>query len=209
LAYMLQGKYAQAEENFLYRFQELGKYTTGYVLVEYVRFALNYVLSGNTTQCRKYLEDAHVFFEQETRPRAKWEYLSQVAEVYRLLGELEPAKTACHQSLEGFLTNAEDPEDLVDVAEVRLVMGKILVDMGAYQDALDYLDKAKTAFEICQHYALGETLLYLGKAYQGLGGAVFLRQVKEHVTQALAEFQRLELRHKEREAEDMLKRLTP
>ncbi len=33
---------------------------------------------------------------------------------------------------------------------------------------MSYLDKA--AFEICGHYALGETLLYLGKAHQGLGG---------------------------------------
>ncbi len=53
---------------------------------------------------------------------------------------------------------------------------------------MSYLDKA--AFEICGHYALGETLLYLGKAHQGLGGAVFLNQDKEYVNNAFAEFQR-------------------
>ena len=65
---------------------------------------------------------------------------------------------------------------------------------------LDNLDKAKAALEICGYYALGETLLYLGKVHQGLGGPVFLKQTREYVTNALAEFQRLELYHKEREA---------
>ncbi len=65
--------------------------------------------------------------------------------------------------------------------------------------------KAKAVFEICGHYAPGETLLYLGKAHQGLGGAVFLNQAKEHVNNARAEFQRLELHHKEREAKEILR----
>jgi hypothetical protein len=59
-------------------------------------------------------------------------------------------------------------------------MGKIMVDMGDYREAITYLDKAKAAFEICGHYALGKTLLYLGKANQGLEGAVFLNQAKEN-----------------------------
>jgi len=53
----------------------------------------------------------------------------------------------------------------------------------------------------------GETLLYLGKAYQGLGGAVSLRQAKEYVANALAEFRRLELHHKAREVEEVLRTL--
>ena len=79
-------------------------------------------------------------------------------------------------------------------------MGKILVD----QDGIEYLEKARAAFEICQHYALGETLLYLGKAHVGLGGVILRRQGKEYVTQALAEFERLELAHKASEARELL-----
>jgi tetratricopeptide (TPR) repeat protein len=105
------------------------------------------------------------------------------------------------------LTYAEDPEELVYVAEARLIMGKILVDIGEYREAITYLDKAKAAFEICGHYALGETLLYLGKAHQGLGGTVFLTQAREYVTSAIAEFQRLELFHKEKEAQEVLEKL--
>ena len=86
-------------------------------------------------------------------------------------------------------------------------MGKILVDMEEHQDAIEYLEKAKTAFDICQHYALGETLLYLGKAHVGLGGVILRRQGKEYVTQALAEFERLELQHKASEARELLKEL--
>jgi len=52
-----------------------------------------------------------------------------------------------------------------------------------------------------------ETLLSLGKAHVGLGGVIFRRQGKEYVTQALAEFERLELRHKASEARELLKEL--
>jgi len=52
-----------------------------------------------------------------------------------------------------------------------------------------------------------ETLLSLGKAHVGLGGVIFRRQGKECVTQALAEFERLELRHKASEARELLKEL--
>ena len=134
-------------------------------------------------------------------------YLYSLAEIYRILQEKEPAKSACKESLDWFLANAEDPEDLVVVAEARLIMGKILVDMEEHQEAILYLEKAKAAFEICQHYALGETLLYLGKAHVGLGGVILRRQGKEYVTQALAEFERLELAHKTQEARDILKAL--
>jgi len=85
-------------------------------------------------------------------------------------------------------------------------MGKILVDMQNYQEALQYLDKARNAFAICGHYNLGETLLYMGKAYQGLG-PFFFPQAKEHVTRAIAEFQRVELHHKEQEAQEVLNTL--
>jgi len=79
-------------------------------------------------------------------------------------------------------------------------MGKILVEMEEHQEALSYLKKAKTAFETCQHYALGETLLYLGKAYQGTGD----HQAREYIHQALAEFQRLKLHHKAHKAQELL-----
>ena len=42
------------------------------------------------------------------------------------------------------------------------------------------------------------------KAHFGLGGVVFRRQAKAYVLKALAEFQRLELQHKEREAQEVL-----
>ncbi|MDY0092487.1 MAG: hypothetical protein RBT80_07280 [Candidatus Vecturithrix sp.] len=76
--------------------------------------------------------------------------------------------------------------------------------MGDFQDAITYLEKAQTAFAICQHYALGETLLYLGKAHLGLGGVVLRRQAKDYAFKALAEFHRLELRHKGQEAQEVL-----
>jgi tetratricopeptide (TPR) repeat protein len=162
---------------------------------------------GDIAQCKEWIKQYYSFFNLENRLRLKWISLYRLAEVYLILGEFDSAKTSCQESLDWFLINAEEPEESVHVAEARLIMRKILVDLGVYQDALDYLDKAKTAFEMCQHYPLGETLLYLGKAYQGLGGAVFLRQAKEYVTQALAEFQRLKLHHKEREAQEVLKTL--
>ncbi len=56
--------------------------------------------------------------------------------------------------------------------------------------------------------ALGETLLYLGKAHLGLGGVIFRRQAKDYVIKALAEFRRLELRHKEQEAQEVLNSLS-
>jgi tetratricopeptide (TPR) repeat protein len=68
------------------------------------------------------------------------------------------------------------------------------------------IEKARAAFETCQHYALGETLFALGKAQQGLGE---LLRAKEYFAAALAEFRRLELHHKAREAQAALETLTP
>jgi len=46
------------------------------------------------------------------------------------------------------------------------------------------------------------------KAHLGLGGVVLRRQAKEYVIKALTEFQRLELRHKEQEAREILQTLS-
>ncbi|GAK56435.1 hypothetical protein B2_20216 [Candidatus Vecturithrix granuli] len=202
--YLVQENYFQAEEEFQFRFQILEKYRRAPDLMDYALMALNYILMGNTTEYQAYIEQATIRFQKETRPHWKFEYLYYIAEVHRLIGEYELAKTECQEALNGFLAHAEDPEDLVVVAEARLNMGKILVDMGDFQEAITYLEQAQTAFAICQHYALGETLLYLGKAHLGLGGVVFRRQAKDYVTKALAEFQRLELRHKEQETQEVL-----
>jgi len=110
------------------------------------------------------------------------------------------AKTTCRKSIEWFLNNAENAEDLIYLAGSRLVMGKILVETEEHQEALSYLNKAKSAFETCQHYALGETLFYLGKADQGVGD----HQAREYINQALSEFHRLKLHHKAREAQELL-----
>ena len=205
--FMLRGNYTQAQLEFLSSLEGIIKYKGLKDERKYARLALNYGLLGNNVQCRKYLNIVQTLFDQETDLMVKFSSLFIIADAYRLLKECELAQAFCQHSLDGFLANAEVPEDLVDLAEARLIMGKILVDLGAYEDALDYLDKAQTAFAICQHYALGETLLYLGKAYQGLGGAMFWRQAKEHILKALAEFQRLELHHKECEAQEVLKTL--
>ena len=204
---MIKGHYAQADTEFLHGLEVLQKYKDVPNMVESTQISKNYFLLGNINQCKKYLEIAQSCLEKETYPLSKAIDMYLIAEIFELLGEFESAKTACQQSLDWFLANAEDAEELVFVAEARLIMGKILVDMGEHQDAIEYLEKAKTAFEICQHYALGETLLYLGKAHVGLGGVILRRQGKEYVTQALAEFERLELAHKASEARELLKGL--
>ncbi len=99
------------------------------------------------------------------------------------------------------MTNAEDVDDYLYVARVRLIMGKILVDMQSYQEAVPHLDKARAAFAVGKHYALGETMLYLGKAHLGLGREA---QAEELLLKALAEFQRLGLRLKEAETKKLL-----
>ena len=202
--YLLLGKYSHVEKSLL----EVSKSSPYVFMVGWSDVALYHALVGNNSYAEHYLQKAQQFFEKEQRPRLKWKVLYEIAEVQRGLKLLEVSKTACQQSLEWFLTNAEDPEDLVVVAEARLIMGKILVDMEEYQEALVYLDKAKAAFDICRHYALGETLLYLGKAHVGLGGVIFRRQGKDYVMAALKEFERLELRHKASEAREILHQLT-
>ncbi|MBN2267784.1 MAG: hypothetical protein JW725_05620, partial [Candidatus Babeliaceae bacterium] len=205
--YLFQENYPQAEKELLHKLEQREKYKRFPNILIYTGLALNYALLGKEEQSQKYLEHAYSLLEQKTIPIEKSEALYIIAETQRLLENFESSKIACQQALSWFLTNAEDPEELISVAEVRLTMGKILVDMADYQEAITYLDKAKAAFEICGHYALGETLLYLGKAHLGLGGVIFQRQAQEYLNQALAEFQRLELRHKEQEAKEVLKAL--
>ena len=196
---MLQGKYNEAEKEFLYRCEIVKKYQYSPPTSEYTRIVLNYASLGNIPQTRKYIEDVQPLVEQVTDLDDKWQSLYLLSEGYRLLEEYEQARIKCQQAIDGLLT-FECPEELEYLADARLIMGKILVDIKNYQEALQYLDKAQKAFAICGHYALGETLLYMGKAYQGLG-AFFFPQAKELVTKAIAEFQRVELPHKEREAQ--------
>ena len=205
---ILLGNYAQAEQEFLYYLDVIKKYGVSPDLFDYARIGWNYALLGKFAECRKYVELFQALIKNNIAPSSKMEGLYEIAEVCRLLREFETAKTACQQSLDWFLTNAEAPEDLVVVAEARLIMGKILVDMEEHQEAILYLEKAQAAFEICQHYALGETLLYLGKAHLGLGGVILRRQGKEYVASALKEFERLELAHKASEAREILKGLS-
>ena len=204
--YEFQEKYAQAEMELLYRLEVLEKSAPAPNLFGYTGIAVNYALEGHETQSRHYLEIAQTLFERETRPRKKWWGLFEIAEAYRMLKDYATAQTACQQAIEWFQNQAEDAENLIYLAEARLVMGKILVDLGQPQDALALIEKARAAFETCQHYALGETLFALGKAQQGLGES---SRAKEYFTAALAEFRRLELHHKAREAQAALETLTP
>jgi tetratricopeptide (TPR) repeat protein len=169
-------------------------------LFGYTGIAQNYALSGDEAQSRHYLEAAYTLFEEEPRPRRKWWCLYEIADGYRMLKEYDTAKTACQKSMEWFLNTAENAEDLIYLAGARLVMGKILVETEEHQEALSYLNKAKTAFETCRHYALGEAWFYLGKAYQGIGD----HQAREYIKRALAEFQRLKLQHKASKAQELL-----
>jgi tetratricopeptide (TPR) repeat protein len=201
--YTFQDRYNEAESYLFQRVLALEKYSYPSNWV-YIRVAKNYAKLGNKFECRRFIDLAKKSYQKASIPRTKAICLCEQGETFRILKEYEYAKAACKKSLTWFLTNAEDPEDYQIVAEARLVMGKILVDMQNYQEAIEYLDKAKTAFAIGKHYALGESMLYLGKAYSGIGGQP---QAKTLITEALAEFQRLELSNKEKEARGILKKL--
>ncbi len=177
------------------------------MLLDYSLPCLNYAMAGKIAECKELLAESQTMYAQENFPLWQWEYSYYVAETYRILGEFEPAKRFCQQALEGFLHHAEDPEDLIYVADARLIWGKILVDTGEYQEAIAALEKVRETCAAYHYYALGETLLYLGKAYQGLGGPIFLRQAKTCLSEAIAEFQRLQLHHKEHEAQEVLRTL--
>ncbi len=202
--YELQGNYAQAELELFYQLEVLERYDHTDKLFGYAELSQNYALLGDEKRSKGYMQMAQTLFEQETRPRRKWWCLYEIADGHRILGKFDAAKAACQQSLDWFLSNAEGAEKLIYAAEAQFVMGKILVDMNAHQDALPYLHNAKSAFELCHHYALGETLLYLGKAHQGLGGAEMISQARQEISTAITEFQRLLLHRKEREAKDVL-----
>lgn len=204
LLHMFRGEYAQIEREINSRSEILEQYKKEFDLGDCGNIAQYYALSGNETLCKKYMAYAQSLLERNICPVHELAYLYGIAEAHRLLGELEPAKAACQEAIKGFLTHAEDAEGLVFVAEARLIMGKILVDMQEYEDALLYLEKTKADFETSGHYALGETLLYLGKACQSLGEPKLLHQAREHLTAALSEFHRLELHHQVRNAQEVL-----
>lgn len=194
---MLQGKYCLAEENFLSGYKVLLSYREKPALIDYARFCQNLALMGKYSECREFLQKAQEEFERNTQPRSRWVYLYHLAEIYRILGSIDAAKDTCQESINSFFDYAEDAEELIYVAEARLVMGKILVDMQDYAAAILPLKKAKSVFEICRHYALGETLFYLSKAQLGLGHRSEAQGLTE---KALAEFRRLELAHKIQES---------
>jgi tetratricopeptide (TPR) repeat protein len=104
-------------------------------LLPYTGTALTYALLENKQQCKQYLKEALPFLEIETRPELKLLGLQAISEIYRLLSKFENAKTMCQQIISWLLKNAEEPEELFYLAEARLVMGKILVDMGNYQES--------------------------------------------------------------------------
>jgi tetratricopeptide (TPR) repeat protein len=202
--YELQENYSQAELELLYRLEVLERDQELQNLFGYTGIMLNYALSGNVEQSKRYLEIARTLFEWETRPRRKWWCLYEIAEGSRILRELDAAQTACQQSIEWFQNNTEHAEEIVYLAEARLVMAKILIDKGECKEALAYLKQANIAFNQCEHYARGETLFSLGKAHQGLGNT---SQAQEYMTTALNEFQRLELHHKAQETQEALDKL--
>lgn len=198
--YFIQGKYIEAEAKFLHRINMLEKYSSPDEFV-FLMTAQNYAKMGDVVTCRKIIKKANILFKNVTAPITKPNYLCKQAETYRILGKFELAKIACERSLTLFLNNVEDPENFRLVANARLVMGKILVDMEKYHESFRCLHKAKAAFAIEKHYALGETLLYLGKAHFRMGDQP---QAKSLFTEALAEFQRLGLSEKRKEARKML-----
>lgn len=208
IVYMYQESYKEAEQIFIARLEILEKYHDfSRRLPTYAKIALNYGLAGNFIQARKFRELSENILQQETRPRFKWCSWYELAELCRLLKEYETAKLYCQQSVDLYLSHSEDPENLFYLAEARHNMGKILVDIGDYQQAISYLNRVQIAFKKCKHYALGETWLYLGKAHQGLGGAESLNQAKEYIVKAIAEFQRLDLSRKDQEARMVLSSL--
>jgi tetratricopeptide (TPR) repeat protein len=203
---MLQGKNLQAQKKIEYRLEVLAEYKKSLDLMDCGNIATNYALLGNTEKCKEYIHKADKLLEDEIFPAHRIAYSFIIAEVYRILQKFELGKAICLQSI-NMMLELDDAEELVGLAIARFMLGNILVGMREYQEAVTYLEKAKTAFEICGYFALGDTFLALGKAHCGLGGAVLLHDAKQYVEQALAEFQRLELHHKTQEANDFLQKL--
>lgn len=200
ILYTLQERYKEAEEKFIIRIKILDKYKSPSHLV-YLRAAQNYAKLKNENESMRMLNFSFDLFQEETNQKDKSTYLRIYAETLRILRDCKTAKAACEKSLGWLLTNAEEPDDYQPIAQSRLIMGKILVDMQSFQEAVPYLEKAKAAFAVGKHYALGETMLYLAKAHQGLGRR---EQAEELLLKALTEFQRLGLRLKEAEAKKLL-----
>ncbi|MCI5147126.1 MAG: hypothetical protein D3923_16770 [Candidatus Electrothrix sp. AR3] len=198
--YTFQEKYNQAEPNFLQRINILEQYEVPSLIV-YICTAKNYAALGNEIESKRMVKISSELYQKRASPDTKAKYFYEYAETNRLLKEYETAQSACKKSLTWLLNNAEDPDDYQPVVEARLIMGKILVDMQSFQEAIPYLEKAKTAFTIGKHYALGETMLYLGKAYQGLDRR---QQAENLLLAALSEFQRLGLSKKEQRTRKLL-----
>jgi len=170
-------------------------------LYDHLPVARLYALTHRSQLCAKHTQLALRLLQDVIAPKDRQRFSYRLAEVYRLSAQPERAKTLAEPAVEWFVHVPEDGEDLVDTAEARLVLGKILVDLREYQRALAYLEPAASAFEQGRHYLLGEACLYIGKSYRGLGGQMFRQQAREWATRAIAEFQRLELSHRLPEAQ--------
>lgn len=207
--FLMQERYQEAQAEFAESLRILEKYQSSLYLDEYAQVVLTDALAHDKISYQRHLEQAQALFACETRPYDQFVYRFTMAEVHRLAGDLKAARALCHAAVSAeFLSQIEDADLLTCIAKARLVMGKILVDLAEYEQATSYLSQARNAFETCGHYALGETLLYLGKAYYGPGGVVFGHQARPFIEQALAEFQRLELARKECEAQHVMQALT-
>jgi len=167
--YFAKAEYDLAEIEFRDGYEILKNYPVSNFSLysfECANIALNYAALNNFTKCEEFINITNSILKEETYPRYKWLCQCKLSEAYRLMKKYEQAKHLIHYCLTSFLDNAEDPEELVDVAEARLVLGKILFDLHEFKNAIIYLNKAKNGFEICKHYLLGETLKYLCKAYK-------------------------------------------
>lgn len=202
--YLAQERYVEAEREFTTSLDLYEIYQRPIDLPDLTSIALCYALTGDFSRCRHYVENFWELFNQNFSPDRKSQYLYKVAEVYRMLGDLTSAKQYCEQALTLYFEQAEDAEELRYVAEARLVLGKVLVYLAEFKEAISILHKAKAAFEVYGHYQLGETLLYLSKAHQGIGGQGAFVQAKAYAQAALAEFTRLELALKQQEAHKLL-----
>jgi predicted ATPase/lipopolysaccharide biosynthesis regulator YciM len=206
--YMIQGRYDAAETEFTYRLRIFQDFKILQDSLGNARMALNYALSGDNNLSFKYLQKVQKLLTTETHPRIRWHSTYEIAEVNRVLGIFDDARTLCQSAMKWYLKNADEPQDYIFHAEASLIMGKILADGGKTQMAIDYLNQASTAFKISSFYSLGEAYLYLGKCYFSLGDATSLQKASTFMHSAIGEFHRLDLQHKEKEAKDVLQRLT-
>lgn len=199
-----QENYLEAEKHIQIRINYLLQTDRPLPSLAFSRMTLASHYLGKKEIAKQRLEQTLTLFKQNDNQDTKWQTAYYIAEIYRVLGDCESAQSYCQEALDWYFANSEDPENLVFVAEARLVMGKVLVDMKDATNALLYLEKARNAFETCGYYALGEALFHEGKAHQKMGN---FSETRRLVEKALSEFQRLKLTHSTATAMTFLERL--